>query len=78
MRGGARMAKKKDKKNVREVFREVFSEFFCRGGAPMHKTKNRGDRDLSAVKFSAQYDAWSSKKEKKRIYGNRQHIGKNR
>ena len=31
----------------------------------MHKTKNQGDRDLSFVKFSAQYDAWSSKKTKK-------------
>ena len=27
----------------------------------MHKTKNQGDRDLSVVKFSAPYDAWSSK-----------------
>ena len=56
------------RKKNREVFsnlREVFSKFFRHGGAPMHKTKNRGDRDLSVVKFSAQYDAWSSKKRKK-------------
>ena len=31
----------------------------------MHKTKNRRHRDLSVVKFSAHYDAWSSKKQKK-------------
>ena len=31
----------------------------------MHKTKNRGDRDLSVVKFAAPYNAWSSEKTKK-------------
>ena len=53
------------KKIEKKILREVFSKFFRHGGAPMHKTKNRGDRDLSVVKFSAQYDAWSSKKRKK-------------
>ena len=53
------------KKIEKKILREVFSKFFRHGGAPMHKTKNQGDRDLSAVKFSAQYDAWSSKKRKK-------------
>ena len=55
------MAKKIGKK----LLREVFSKFFGHAGAPMHKTKNRGHRDLSVVKFSAWCDAWSSKKRKK-------------
>ena len=55
------MAKKIGKK----LLREVFSKFFGHAGAPMHKTKNRGHRDLSVVKFSARCDAWSSKKMRK-------------
>ena len=53
------------KKIGKKLLREVFSKFFGHAGAPMHKTKNRGDRDLSVVKFSARCDAWSSKKRKK-------------
>ena len=49
----------------KKLLREVFSKFFGHAGAPMHKTKNRGHRDLSVVKFSAWCDAWSSKKRKK-------------
>ena len=52
------------KKNWKKVLREVFSKFFGHAGAHMHKTKNRGHRDLSVVKFSAWCDAWSSKKRK--------------
>ena len=67
-------------KNIRKkLLREVFSKFFGHAGAPMHKTKNRGHRDLSVVKFSARCDAWSSKKRKKiENCGNRQNIRKNR
>ena len=53
------------KKIGKKLLREVFSKFFGHAGAPMHKTKNRGHRDLSVVKFSAWCDAWSSKKRKK-------------
>ena len=53
------------KKIGKKILREVFSKFFGHRGAPMQKTKNRGDRDLFVVKFSALYDPWSSKKRKK-------------
>ena len=66
------------KQNWEKFVREVFSNFFGDGGAPMHKTKKHGDRDLSAFNFSAQYDAWSSKKIFLKNCGKRQNIGKNR
>ena len=66
------------KKIGKKLLREVFSKFFGHAGAPMHKTKNRGHRDLSVVKFSARCDAWSSKKrEKNENCGNRQNLCKN-
>ena len=53
------------KKIGKKLLREVFSKFFGHLGAPMRKTKNRGHRNVSVVKFSARCDAWSSKKRKK-------------
>ena len=50
------------KKIGKKLLREVFSKFFAHRSAPMHKSNNWGDRNLSVVKFSALYDAWSSKK----------------
>ena len=67
------------KKIGKKLLREVFSKFFGHAGAPMHKTKNRGHRNLSVVKFSARCDAWSLKKTKKNANcGNRQNIYENR
>ena len=66
------------KKIGKKLLREVFSKFFGHAGAPMHKKTNRGHRDLSVVKFSAPYDAWSSKNEKRKNCGKCQNISKHR
>ena len=71
--GGPSVAKKIGKK----LWSEVCSKCVGHEGADMHKTKNRGHRDLSAVKLSARCDAWSSKKTtKSKNCGNRQNISK--
>ena len=53
------------KKIGKKLLREVFSKFFGHAGAPMHKRKNWGHRDICVVKFFGWCDGWSSKKRKK-------------
>ena len=58
-----KMGKRFREKCSKKLFEKSIFRIFLAALAPnMHKTECRGARDLRAVKISAPYDAWRTKK----------------